>query len=58
MFIAREKELETLEKLYTQKKLALAAVYGRSGMGKTALAALFARKARLAFYSDGSCGAA
>lgn len=37
MFIAREKELETLEKLYTQKKLALAAVYGRSGMGKTAL---------------------
>ena len=37
MFIAREKELKTLENLYAQKKLALAAVYGRSGMGKTAL---------------------
>ncbi len=37
MFIAREKELQTLENLYKQEKLALAAVYGRSGMGKTAL---------------------
>ena len=37
MFIAREKELQALENLYAQQKLALAAVYGRSGMGKTAL---------------------
>lgn len=46
MFIAREKELQTLEKLYAQQKLALAAVYGRSGMGKTALLQQFLQNKR------------
>lgn len=46
MFIAREKELQTLEKLYAQQKLALAAVYGRSGMGKTALLQQFLQHKR------------
>ena len=46
MFIAREKELQALEKLYAQQKLALAAVYGRSGMGKTALLQQFLQNKR------------
>lgn len=46
MFIAREKELQTLEHLYAQKELALAAVYGRSGMGKTALLQHFLQSKR------------
>lgn len=46
MFIAREKELQTLEKLYAQPQLALAAVYGRSGMGKTSLLQQFLQNKR------------
>ena len=37
MLVGREKELQTLEALYQRQGFALAAVYGRSGMGKTAL---------------------
>lgn len=37
MLVGREKELQTLEALYQRQAFALAAVYGRSGMGKTAL---------------------
>lgn len=37
MLVGREKELRTLEELYHKPGFALAAVYGRSGMGKTAL---------------------
>lgn len=37
MLVNRDKELQTLEQLYARPAFALAAVYGRSGMGKTAL---------------------
>lgn len=46
MFIAREKELKTLEMLYAKQQLALAAVYGRSGMGKTSLIQQFLKNKR------------
>ena len=37
MLVGREKDLRTLEELYRKPGFALAGVYGRSGMGKTAL---------------------
>lgn len=44
MLVGREKELQQLEQLYEKKVFAVAAVYGRSGMGKTALLQEFLRE--------------
>lgn len=46
MLVGREKELQTLEQLYARAGFALAAVYGRSGMGKTALLQEFLKEKR------------
>lgn len=43
MLVGREKDLRTLEELYSKPGFALAGVYGRSGMGKTALLQEFLR---------------
>ena len=37
MFIGREKELESLERMYSKKSFQMAVVYGRRRIGKTAL---------------------
>jgi len=37
MFIGREREINTLEKLYTSGKFEFAVIYGRRRVGKTAL---------------------
>ena len=37
MFIGREKELRTLEQLYTSDKFEFVVIYGRRRVGKTAL---------------------
>ena len=42
MFIGREKELSTLNKLYTSDKFEFAVIYGRRRVGKTALINKFA----------------
>ena len=37
MFIGRDKELNTLDKLYNSDKFEFAVIYGRRRVGKTAL---------------------
>ena len=44
MFIGREKELTTLEKLYQTEKFQFAVIYGRRRVGKTALINEFLNK--------------
>lgn len=41
MFIGRERELTSLEKLYTSDKFEFAVIYGRRRVGKTALISQF-----------------
>lgn len=41
MFIGRERELKSLERLYTSDKFEFAVVYGRRRVGKTALLTRF-----------------
>ena len=41
MFIGRERELSSLEKLYRSDKFEFAVVYGRRRVGKTALLSHF-----------------
>ncbi|MFQ7235686.1 MAG: AAA family ATPase, partial [Enterococcus hulanensis] len=44
MFLGREKELETLERMYHKKGFQMAIVYGRRRIGKTALLNEFIRE--------------
>ena len=43
MFIGRERELNSLEKLYASDKFEFAVIYGRRRVGKTALINHFIR---------------
>ena len=45
MFIGREKELATLNRLYNSDKFEFAVIYGRRRVGKTALISHFIQRA-------------
>ena len=51
MFIGREQELSTLDKLYKTDKFEFAVIYGRRRVGKTALISKFAEKKKTIFFT-------
>ena len=51
MFVARETELQTLERLYQQPSFQMAVVYGRRRVGKTALLDEFSKGKRTLFFT-------
>ena len=51
MFIGREQELSTLDKLYKTDKFEFAVIYGRRRVGKTALISKFAEKKKAIFFT-------
>ena len=50
MFVGRTQELKQLEDAYRQERNAAVVLYGRLGIGKTELAALFAKDKPTVFY--------
>lgn len=50
MFVGRTQELKQLEDAYRQKRNAAVVLYGRCGIGKTELAALFAKEKSAVYY--------
>lgn len=50
MFIGRERELASLNKLYTSEKFEFAVIYGRRRVGKTALITQFIRDKRAVYF--------
>ena len=50
MFVGRTQELKQLEDAYRQERNAAVVLYGRLGIGKTELAALFAKDKPTIFY--------
>lgn len=51
MFIGREQELRTLNKLYNSNKFEFAVIYGRRRVGKTALISEFAKDKETIFFT-------
>jgi len=51
MFIGRERELNTLNKLYNSGKFEFAVIYGRRRIGKTALISEFVKKKDTIFFT-------
>ena len=51
MFVGRTQELKQLEDAYRQERNAAVVLYGRLGIGKTELAALFAKDKPMVYYS-------
>ena len=51
MFLGRERELSTLERLYRSDKFAFAVIYGRRRVGKTALIGEFAKGKDTIFFT-------
>ena len=51
MFIGRENELHTLDKLYHSDKFEFAVIYGRRRVGKTALISEFAKNKDTIFFT-------
>ncbi|MEG1651696.1 MAG: ATP-binding protein, partial [Oscillospiraceae bacterium] len=51
MFIGRENELRTLDKLYNSDKFEFAVIYGRRRVGKTALISEFAKNKDTVFFT-------
>lgn len=51
MFVGRTQELKQLEDAYRQERNAAIVLYGRFGIGKTELAALFAKDKPMIYYS-------
>ena len=51
MFIGREKEIRTLDKLYHSDKFEFAVIYGRRRVGKTALISEFAKNKDTIFFT-------
>ena len=51
MFIGREQELNTLNKLYRSDRFEFAVIYGRRRVGKTALISEFARDKDTIFFT-------
>ncbi len=51
MFVGRTQELKQLEDAYRQERNAAVVLYGRYGIGKTELAALFAKDKPIIFYT-------
>ena len=50
MFVGRTQELKQLEDAYRQERNAAVVLYGRYGIGKTELAALFAKEKPTLYY--------
>ena len=50
MFIGRERELASLNKLYTSDKFEFAVIYGRRRVGKTALINQFIRDKKAVYF--------
>lgn len=50
MFIGRERELASLERLYTSDRFEFAVIYGRRRVGKTALITQFIREKRAIYF--------
>ena len=50
MFIGRDKELNTLDKLYNSDKFELAVIYGRRRVGKTALINQFLKEKKSIYF--------
>ena len=50
MFVGRTQELKQLEDAYRQERNAAIVLYGRSGIGKTELAALFSKDKPMVYY--------
>ena len=51
MFVGRTQELKQLEDAYRQERNAAVVLYGRYGIGKTELAALFAKEIEIPYHS-------
>ena len=51
MFVGRVQELKQLEEAYRQERNAAIVLYGRYGIGKTELAALFAKEKPMVYYA-------
>ncbi len=51
MFIGRENELNTLNKLYSSDKFEFAVIYGRRRVGKTALISEFTKDKDTIFFT-------
>ena len=50
MFIGRERELNSLEKLYASDKFEFAVIYGKRRVGKTALINHFIRNKKAIYF--------
>ena len=56
MFVGREKELKTLEDLYSKDGIGMTIIYGRKRIGKTTLIAEFIKNKKAIFYTATKVG--
>ena len=56
MFIGREKELKTLENLYSKDGIGMTIIYGRRRIGKSTLIAEFIKNKKAIFYTATKVG--